>query len=67
MLNIKNIIKIFSEYNRQYLWENCLPKNASTHAINQILNSFDIFSEANVVHNICYLYICISWLKDKGM
>ena len=26
MLNIKNIIKIFSEYNRQYLWENCLPK-----------------------------------------
>ena len=53
MLKIKNIIKIFSEYNRQYLWENCLPKNASTHAINQILNSFDIFSEANVVHNIC--------------
>ena len=55
MLNIKNIIKIFSEYNRQYLWENCLPKNASTHAINQILNSFDIFCEVirSKVYNIC--------------
>ena len=55
MLKIKNIIKIFSEYNRQYLWENCLPKNASTHAINQILNSFDIFCEVirSKVYNIC--------------
>ena len=65
MLKIKNIIKIFSEYNRQYLWENCLPKNASTHAINQILNSFDIFLRPLEARFI--IFECISWLKDKGM
>ena len=65
MLKIKNIIKIFSEYNRQYLWENCLPKNASTHAINQILNSFDIFLRSLEARFI--IFECISWLKVKGM
>ena len=54
MLNIKNIIKIFLGYNRQCLRENCLPKNASTHAINQILSSFDFFCEVirGKVYNI---------------